>query len=225
METLNTFRIPLIDGIIQGLSYYFPAQDYKAIEILNPTEIPVNSSDFYFYGVSEFSKICELFGFKDQKVSVTESFQHLLTKIVEKNSFVTDRCGLFKGFWSLQLSDQSLPWVQQTKHIIRSILSLPISSTECERGFSVMKFIKDEKRSNLKPETLEAILRCKTNGPRDERYFNADYYARAWLKDNHMRSDDPAKQRKKLKTSDSRSEKINTDLAEIEPTLEEDYDL
>ncbi len=184
-DTLDTFRIPLIERIIQELSNYFPAQDYKSIQILNPTEIPLNSSDCYFYGISEFSKICELYGFKQQKVSITESFQHLLTKISEKSSFYNDRCGLFKEFWSLQLSDENLPWTFQTEHIIRSILSLPISATECERGFSVMKYIKDEKRANLIPENLEAQLRCKINEPKDERKFNANYYAQAWLEENH----------------------------------------
>ncbi len=59
-----------------------------------------------------------------------------------------------------------------------------------------MKYIKDEKRANLIPENLELQLRCKINGPKYERKFNATYYARAWLKENHMRTDDPSKQRK-----------------------------
>jgi hypothetical protein len=59
-----------------------------------------------------------------------------------------------------------------------------------------MKYLKDEKRSNLKPETLEASLRYKINGPRDERNFDASYYARAWTNLNHMKSNDSAQQRK-----------------------------
>jgi hypothetical protein len=131
-----------------------------------------------------------------QIISITASFQHLLTQIVEKSSFLTDRCGHFKDYWGIQLSDQRLPWNFQTEKIIRSILSLPISASECERGFSIMKYIKDEKRANLKPKTLESQLRCKINCPNDERYFKADYYARAWLNENHMRTEDPAQQRK-----------------------------
>ncbi len=242
MDVLDDFRIELIDGIIEELYEYFPSQDYKYIEILNPTEIPLNSSDCFFYGVTEFRKICELFGFENQTVRITESFQHLLTRISEKSSFHTDRCGHFKDFWSLQLSDENLPWTFQTEQIIRSILSLPLSTSECERGFSVMKYIKDEKRFNLKPETLEASLRCKINGPRDERNFDARYYARAWINSNHMKSDDSAQQRKSKKTFDSfekikiltqlffseqkkldpNPEKVDLDMAEIEPELEED---
>jgi hypothetical protein len=66
-----------------------------------------------------------------------------------------------------------------------------------------MKYIKDEKRSNLKPETLEASLRCKINGSRDERNFDARCYARAWINSNHMKSDDSAQQRKSEKMFDS----------------------
>jgi hypothetical protein len=95
-----------------------------------------------------------------------------LTRLSGKSSFHADRCGHFKDFWSLQLSDENLPWIFQTEQIIRSILSMPSSFSKCERGFSVMKYIKDEKCSNFKPETLEASLRCKINGSRDERNFD-----------------------------------------------------
>jgi hypothetical protein len=93
--------------------------------------------------------VCSIFGYLNssthQIISITASFEHFLTQIVEKSSFLTDRCGHFKDFWGIQLSDQRLPWNFQTEKIIRSILSLPISASECERGFSIMKYIKDEK--------------------------------------------------------------------------------
>jgi hypothetical protein len=103
------FRIEFIHRIIEELYEYFPAQDYEYIEILNPTELSLNSSDCLFYGVTESRKICELFGLENQTVVITESFQHLLTIICEKISFHTDRCDNFKDFWSLQLSDENLP--------------------------------------------------------------------------------------------------------------------
>jgi hypothetical protein len=54
MNVLDDFRIELIDGIIKELYEYFSTQDYKFIQILNPTEIPLNSSDCFFYEVTEF---------------------------------------------------------------------------------------------------------------------------------------------------------------------------
>jgi hypothetical protein len=59
-----------------------------------------------------------------------------------------------------------------------------------------MKYIKDEKRANLIPNNLEAQLRCKINGPNDERKFNVNYYTLSWLEENHIRTDDTSKQRK-----------------------------
>jgi hypothetical protein len=88
---------------------------------------------------------------------------------------------------------------EQMEYTIEFVLKITFQKymlCECERDFSVMKYIKDEKRASLKLETLESQLRCKINGPNDERYFKADYYARAWLNENHMRTEDPAQQRK-----------------------------
>jgi hypothetical protein len=54
--------------------------------------------------------VCSIFGYLNssthQIISITASFQHLLTQIVEKSSFLTDRCGHFKDSWGIQLSDQ-----------------------------------------------------------------------------------------------------------------------
>jgi hypothetical protein len=58
MDTLDSFRIPLLEKIIEELNNYFPSHHYKAIEILNPTYFPMNSSGLFFYGISEFKIIC-----------------------------------------------------------------------------------------------------------------------------------------------------------------------
>ncbi len=104
----------------------------------------------------------------------------------------------------------------------------------------MLKYIKE--RSNLKPETFEASLRCKINAPRDERNFDGRYYAQAWIISNHMKIDDSAKQRKNKKLFerfekiqiltqlffsehkklDSNPENVELDLAEIESELEKD---
>ncbi len=76
---------------------------------MNPKEIPLNSSDCYFYGVSKFSKICELFGFKQQKVCITESFQDLLTKLSEKNHFIRIAVDFLKNSGVLNYQMKVLP--------------------------------------------------------------------------------------------------------------------
>ncbi len=41
MDTLDSFKIPLFEKIIEELNNYFLSRHYKAIEILNPTYFPI----------------------------------------------------------------------------------------------------------------------------------------------------------------------------------------
>ncbi len=84
------------------------------------------------------------------------------------------------------------------KSIIESIISIPIGSSSCERGFSIMNYIKDKRRSSLVLENLENLIRLKINGPKSLAEFDAPYYALEWTK-SHYRTDDERKPRGKIK--------------------------
>ncbi len=45
------------------------------------------------------------------------------------------------------------------------MLILPVSSAQCERGFSVQKRIKSDIRSSLHPNTVEDLIRISVEGP------------------------------------------------------------
>lgn len=51
------------------------------------------------------------------------------------------------------------------KHIMFTLLALPMSSVDCERGFSIMKLVKTRLRNCLKQETLTNVMRVAIEGP------------------------------------------------------------
>ena len=60
-----------------------------------------------------------------------------------------------------------------------------------------MKRIRSDRRSNLHLEALDALMRINLNGPNDLERFPAIKYAKLWVKAGHMKTDDPARVKRK----------------------------
>ncbi|XP_030213625.1 zinc finger protein 862-like [Gadus morhua] len=50
-------------------------------------------------------------------------------------------------------------------HLFDALLTIPTSTADCERGFSVMKQVKSDWRSSLKGETLADLLKTQLCSP------------------------------------------------------------
>jgi hypothetical protein len=56
---------------------------------------------------------------------------------------------------------------------------LPVSTADCERGFSTMKRIKTAPRNRFKTQTLDMLIRISSEGP-EITQFNFDNAAIVW---------------------------------------------
>ena len=65
-------------------------------------------------------------------------------------------------------------------HLVRIMLTLPISSTECERAFSVQKRIKSDVRSSLSVKRLSDLILISSEGP-DPSEFNPEKSIDKWM--------------------------------------------
>lgn len=61
-----------------------------------------------------------------------------------------------------------------------ALQTIPVSSSECERGFSQMNLIMTHSRASLSVETISALLFLKLNGPPLTR-FEPSKYVESWL--------------------------------------------
>jgi hypothetical protein len=75
---------------------------------------------------------------------------------------------------------------------------LPLSSAECERGFSLMNLNADPVRNQLSIQTLSSLIFIKVNGPVPVDY-KPDYYVQQWLSTRHHSSSDRATGKKSEK--------------------------
>ena len=86
------------------------------------------------------------------------------------------------------MANEQIPWKPYSKRLIQQILVLPIGSADIERGFSVLKHIKYDRRSSLGLPALNALLRVRLNGPEIEK-FNALTMAKLWKRTGHILTD------------------------------------
>lgn len=73
-------------------------------------------------------------------------------------------------------------WLQNILHLVRIMLVLPVSSAQCERGFSTQKRIKSDIRSALNPNTVEDLIRISVEGPPLET-FDASVSVKRWMEE------------------------------------------
>ena len=64
------------------------------------------------------------------------------------------------------------------------VSTLPVSTAECERGFSAMNRILTEERNRMTVSTLNSLLFLGVNGP-EVRSFPAEKFAEMWIKEGH----------------------------------------
>ena len=74
------------------------------------------------------------------------------------------------------------------KPLINCIEGIPCSSSECERGFSQMNLIMDEKRNRLTIEHVNSLLFIQLNGP-PLPVWKPYEYCKSWLLYHHSAVD------------------------------------
>ena len=63
--------------------------------------------------------------------------------------------------------DTSIPHLQ---HIMCTLLVLPVSTVDCERGFSAMKIIKTRLRNRLSEKNMQHAMMIAIEGPTIDRF-------------------------------------------------------
>jgi len=72
---------------------------------------------------------------------------------------------------------------------VSSVAVIPVSTAECERGFSTMNSLLTSRRSSLHVTTLSSLLFLKMVGPSLEQ-FQPLQYVKSWLAKGHHAASD-----------------------------------
>jgi len=163
-ESFTQMRLQFIQALVDNLKSRFPEQNLlEAGACLSPTSWPKDEDQRALFGDEHVLTLAKLCHVNSR--SALEDFRQY------KNN--TQRVGK-----SLQL-------------LMQRISLLPVSSAECERGFSCMNINNTAVRNRLAIDSLSALIFIKSNGPHPT-VFNPGPYVERWLKeDRHSASDAP----------------------------------
>ena len=126
-----------------------------------------SESELNTYGDSDVDTICKHFS-----VSVRPD--------TLKAEWITLKHVLVKDFHTTVEVMQTLASDDTLSSKLSSVaLILPVSTADCERGFSTLKRIKTAPRNRFKTQTLDMLIRISSEGPEITK-FNFDNAAVVW---------------------------------------------
>lgn len=171
-----TMRVQFIQALIDNLSARFPNRQLLEVgSVLSPSSWPDNEVERVLFGDRELIRIAQLCNVDCSKA--------------------LDQFRQYKN--NVKVIGTELATLLQRVHII------PVSSSECERGFSCMNLNDTDVRNRLSVQTLSSLIFIKVNGPHPS-HFEPTTYVVEWLKaGRHASSDHSNRQLKSDKRPSS----------------------
>lgn len=162
-------------------------------DALNPKTLPLDSSEVATYA-PKIMPLAERFGF--DRFQISQEYANLLDQLLDDHE--AEYCAHRSNddparFWTHFLRCENVLWPDQLRQLIHVVLSVPVGSADAERGFSILKHTRYDRRSRLTPQHLKQILEIRINGPPIEK-FQPRKYSLKWLS-KHIAPDDPRWQR------------------------------
>lgn len=125
----------------------------RDLSVLEPAKWPLEPN--IHYGEEEINRLCSRF-----RIDNNAAMRGMRKFIDNKDSYA-----------------DTVP--DQLKELVRAVKTLPVSTAECERGFSALNKVITSKRSKLSVKNVSSLLFLKINGsPLGS--FNPTAFVRTW---------------------------------------------
>lgn len=183
---LSELRPTFIDTISQKINEYFPEGSMKMFDVLSPNALPKSVGEVPVYS-SEIMPLAKRFGIN--QLQCANDFTEFLTDLLLSNpETLCEKLQLnAKDFWIYYMEQGMINMGDTLQRLLKIVITLPVSSAEAERGFSIMKHIKYDRRNRLSPSHLNDMMRIRINGPPINEW-NPKKYVTNWLK-QHKKTD------------------------------------
>jgi hypothetical protein len=149
----SNMKAQFLQGLVDNMHSRFPDDDLLvAGAVLDPDAWPEDEIKKAFFGDQEVLRLAQLCGLSG--AHVVAEFRHYKQNVKKVGPVL--------------------------KQLLHRIQLLPVSSSECERGFSTMNLDDTSSRNRLHISTLAALVFIKVNGPPtihfQVRLYNCLYY-------------------------------------------------
>jgi hypothetical protein len=152
----TSLRSQFYQCLLDNIAERFPCTEtLKLANVLNPTSWPTDDLQKTLYGCREVAALCKQLCFSS------------IASVEILSDFATFKDNLKVGM--------------HLKQLLTKLSIYPISSADCERGFSSMNLQHTDTRNRLKTETVSALLMIAANGPAVQ-FFKCHEYVLSWFK-------------------------------------------
>lgn len=157
-------RVHFIQAVIDNLSARFPNRQLLEVgSLLSPSSWPDNEVERALFGDRELIRIAQLCHVDCSKA--------------------------LDQFRQYKICDKVIGTELAT--LLQRVKIIPVSSSECERGFSCMNLNDTDVRNRLSVQSLSSLIFIKVNGPPPS-HFDPTKYVIDWLKTGRHASSDPS---------------------------------
>ena len=188
-------RRNLINKINDNLKSRFPDGGLiGSFAVLDPQNLPL-STDIPSYGNSEIETLSEHYGVPKNTDNGVE-LEPLLNGTELKEEWVIFKQLMSKNFSNLSLqgmaekllcSNEMQEQFPQMLKLLTIALTVPVSSVDCERGFSKQNLIKIKIRAKLKTENVSTLMKMSVDTPEMEKFdFHKAFVIWCSIKDSHL---------------------------------------
>ena len=161
------FRDKFVPAIIEEFRTYFPPGQYDDYKVFDPHYWPSDFVEARDYGHESIRRLSTTLGMDAVEVeSCVDEWSSLLPELKEKYDVFCQMKRLeILDFWEAAMSQENpvVDWLlyRTIRQLIAKVLVIPIGSSECERGFSIMNHIRTKRRARLSEETIDALMRIR----------------------------------------------------------------
>ena len=193
VPTLQTNREYTLQLLKDKLTWYSQDRDIlHAFNVLEPSKFPKDPQEMRSYGIGQITKVAEVLAkHRDYQEELEVEWRILMRNFLAHPGFEEDTKLDAATFWQSYLGKDSaeFEFPPKVRFVVHSSLSLPASTADPERSFTVMKSIRPQSRNRLCAERIDALMRIRLNGPPIEK-FDAMAYSEEWVRRGYLLVDD-----------------------------------
>ena len=170
----NANKEAFIDKLIENLRSRFPdSGSLSAFAIFDPQKLPPEA-ELATYGDPELETLCEHFGTAKELENSTE-LQPVINTDEAKDEWVVFKQFMSQNFRSctiqtlsrrLYQSEMELCQYLNMSKLITLALTMPVSTVDCERGFSKHNLVKTRIRARLQTKTVSTLMKMSIDTPK-----------------------------------------------------------
>ena len=189
-EQFRSIKEKFLDLLIDNLRSRFPDNGILySFSILDPQNLPLES-DMASYGNDQLEVLCAHYGTAKLVVGSEEKVPPLVEPTSLKDEWVTFKQLLSKNYRSCSLQSMAAKLFQSDVvkeqypgmlTLLAISLTLPVSTVDCERGFSKHNLIKTRTRARLKTDHVAILMKMSLDTPELSRNLDEFDFHRSFV--------------------------------------------